>query len=48
MFTLRISTKVEFKNKVSKPYNAFLTLVESTYPHSAKPYCLICRILQLI
>ena len=25
---LRISTKAEFKNKVSKPYNAFLALVE--------------------
>lgn len=44
---LRISTKVEFKNKVSKPYNIFLTLVENTYSHNTKPYCLIYRILQL-
>ncbi len=44
---LRISTKVEFKNKVSKPYNTFLTLVENTYPHNTKPYYLIYRILQL-
>ncbi len=32
MFTLRISTKVEFKNKVSKPYNTFLTLVVVVVP----------------
>ncbi len=44
---LRISTKVEFKNKVSKPYNIFLTLVENTYSHNTNPYCLIYRILQL-
>ncbi len=29
---LRISTKVEFKNKGSKPYNTFLTLVENAIP----------------